>query len=1228
MQPTLIFSKALFVLACLALSACGGGEPAASGDASAPRVVVLPSSISVTQGSSVTVQVDVSRLPAGETASQYSINFSEEATRVVIDTGPCPAGLGTPSCRLWTFTPAADSVPGSYSLNEVRAVGTQTRVRAGGFDLTVLPASSPRGAAIVATDVHVITADLRLYTTGVNRGSQNLALNDGGNKTDFEHGRTGVAIRTVGFDPDAPFIAPSEVLGYVRVGADDDRWIDVATGLTSTVAVKGDGTVWTWGRNPNSRLGYDTVDEHQLRPRQVVGLTGATSVSVFSGFKDGDRFLARTREIENGQSVRRVHAWGGRPRELDLPVDQQKGLTVIFNNLKSTAPFVVPQAVSSERVVEPLSNVTEISGATSNSGSGWALALKSDGSVWQFGAAENATGFVHYDERPDSPIAYVAGQAMARQVSGLPSDVGQPQGLAAVRSIAAAAVFAPSSGTDTPEVYEGHGFAVTYDGRVHTWTRSNPSATVVAGLDGVAQVDAAGSQVTVRRTDGAVLTWRLGTNEPPQLVSGLPPIRRLGKGAPKRVIDGTCGNDGALWVLDTTLPQGEQHHRVGNFGSFDFDDPFHLCPSSPGTARLTLNIRGAGAVRVTPGAGLCQQSCFVVVSRDTEVSVDAVPAPGGRVRSMTCSSVAPFNGNSTKLTPRGDSSCDVEFIESGGADAFGPQVTLTVRVSGAAGRVVSIPSGIDCFGECTADFFANASVRLIPVTQLTSSAAIRFVRWQGDDANSDIACSAAAVPLDRSRVCTAVFATEPFVTLTPAAVLNVQITGNGSVSSIPAGIACRGDCTESYSLIGNLAPPAVVLLTPVAAAGYRFNGWSSASNADCHDNRVTMQAGRDCTATFVPDTLPPPPPGWRQYAAELDPNSAVAQRPALALDAGDLPVMAYAEFSATGVSRIALRRYVAAGAGSWQTLGSALGGGANNASQPALVIDRSGNPLVAWTEGDGLRQNIYLARYNVATSEFEAVGDSQLPLNFGINTRARGPSLALDANGLPALAWIEDDRPVFKRFDGTSWVTPAAGAGPAVANAINQIHLAFDRDGAPLLAWLNFVGTGSVSVARADAAAWTLLGAPLAGSEPASQPVLRDLGLSVGVGGLPIVAWVQGGSDGWAAYARQWDGMAWQALGPTPALSNTVPFTAFGFAIHDGVQPVIAVLETLPAAATVRWARFATSSWVEGTSYTTVGPSTLAIALPRANGSFSPAFAWASTASPNSTVVEAWRYFP
>jgi hypothetical protein len=199
-----------------------------------------------------------------------------------------------------------------------------------------------------------------------------------------------------------------------------------------------------------------------------------------------------------------------------------------------------------------------------------------------------------------------------------------------------------------------------------------------------------------------------------------------------------------------------------------------------------------------------------------------------------------------------------------------------------------------------------------------------------------------------------------------------------------------------------------------------------------------------------------------------------------------------------------------------------------------------------------------------------------------------------------------------------------------VANAINQVHLAFDVDGAPLLAWLNFVGTGSVSVTRGDAAAWTLLGAPLAGAEPTLEPNMRELGLGVGVGGLPIVAWLQGGNAGWAVYVRQWNGSAWQPLGPTPALSNTVPFTAFAFAIDDGVQPVVAVLETLPAATTLRWARFVSiaPAWDEGTSYTTaVGPSSLAIALPAANGSFSPAVAWANAISPSSTVIEAWRHF-
>ncbi len=68
--------------------------------------------------------------------------------------------------------------------------------------------------------------------------------------------------------------------------------------------------------------------------------------------------------------------------------------------------------------------------------------------------------------------------------------------------------------------------------------------------------------------------------------------------------------------------------------------------------------------------------------------------------------------------------------------------------------------------------------------------------------------------------------------------------GSGTVTSSPAGISCGSDCSESYDL------GTTVALTPTAAIGSSFAGWSSACSgtAAC---TVAINASKSVTATFT-----------------------------------------------------------------------------------------------------------------------------------------------------------------------------------------------------------------------------------------------------------------------------------------------------------------------------------------------------------------------------------------
>ena len=82
--------------------------------------------------------------------------------------------------------------------------------------------------------------------------------------------------------------------------------------------------------------------------------------------------------------------------------------------------------------------------------------------------------------------------------------------------------------------------------------------------------------------------------------------------------------------------------------------------------------------------------------------------------------------------------------------------------------------------------------------------------------------------------------------------LSVALSGQGRVSSTPAGIDCAPTCFASF------ASGTSVGLSAIPASGWRFTGWSGAcgGSAGC---ALTLSSTASVTATF--ERLPPPPAG-------------------------------------------------------------------------------------------------------------------------------------------------------------------------------------------------------------------------------------------------------------------------------------------------------------------------------------------------------------------------------
>ena len=234
---------------------------------------------------------------------------------------------------------------------------------------------------------------------------------------------------------------------------------DVVAGLAGqwhSLAVRGDGSVWAWGKNKDGQLG-DGGDTDRLAPGVVEGVTGVVALAA------GDEHSVALREDGT------VWTWG-------LNVAGQLGDG-------TTRSRAVPGRVPG------LTGVVAVS-----ANAHYTLALREDGTVWAWGRSGTRSA-------PDTltPTAY---GPVPVQLKGLRG------------------VLAVSAG-------DGHALAVLRDGSVWAWgdnshgqlgdgtTTYRAEPARVQGLDGVRRALAGYNHSLALREDGALWSW--GANGDSQL---------------------------------------------------------------------------------------------------------------------------------------------------------------------------------------------------------------------------------------------------------------------------------------------------------------------------------------------------------------------------------------------------------------------------------------------------------------------------------------------------------------------------------------------------------------------------------------------------------------------------------------------------------------------------------------------------------------------------------------
>ena len=248
------------------------------------------------------------------------------------------------------------------------------------------------------------------------------------------------------------------------------------------------------------------------------------------------------------------------------------------------------------------------------------------------------------------------------------------------------------------------------------------------------------------------------------------------------------------------------------------------------TATFTLNQyaltvsrdgTGSGTVGSSPSGIDCGADCTEGYSHGTSVTLTRSAATGST-----------FTAWSGACTGSGACVVTMDAAKSVTATFTLKQYALTVNHDGTgSGTVTSSPSGIDCGFDCTESYDHGTLVTLMATAAADSS----FTSWGGGCTGS----GACVVTMDAARSVTATFTVNEH-TLT----VSRDGAGSGAVTSSPSGIDCGTDCTEDY------ADATEVTLTPVAAIGSSFAGWSGAC-AGADACVVTMDAAQSATATFT-----------------------------------------------------------------------------------------------------------------------------------------------------------------------------------------------------------------------------------------------------------------------------------------------------------------------------------------------------------------------------------------
>ena len=300
-------------------------------------------------------------------------------------------------------------------------------------------------------------------------------------------------------------------------------------------------------------------------------------------------------------------------------------------------------------------------------------------------------------------------------------------------------------------------------------------------------------------------------------------------------------------LLDIPSDDPDTPHAYISLNGLGQAAQINVTPSSPvifgsvnagaASAPLTFTITNSGNDELSI-AGIVTSNPEFSVGNDT-CSFRTVAVGAGCALDVTFAPTGNGDRTGNLRIPSNDPGGEAVVALSG----TGIQYGLVVSGGGStASGVVTGGSGINCgiapqgvtSGTCMEPVNPGASVTLTATPQIGAG-----VTWSGCDSIPATPATSCTVNVTTATTVTATFTLNNYN-------LNVTRSGNGVVTSTPAGITRGGVCTMSYPY------NTTVTLTAVPAVGFALSGWSGCDSASGNLCTVVMTGTRNVAAAFAP----------------------------------------------------------------------------------------------------------------------------------------------------------------------------------------------------------------------------------------------------------------------------------------------------------------------------------------------------------------------------------------